>query len=332
MMARVPLIAAAYHHRAAALRRDGVQVARQRRVSRMVPIAGAQPQADDHRPLELLREAVRVPYPQHDIRLLIGRHAPGHHEKIPEVLLGLLELHHHDIRLRRSSDIGQAVPQPAARGYPRHGGSMAVLVPAGHYAVGIGGLQRPVDVLSGIYGAIVEALRRGAVLNGLIPDCQNPAVPLAVPESLAGIVYPRIDDADDHPTPCQAQRRPLGLGDAADDQVVRVEALASHLPLHQAVQLRHALVVKDVLVHVPDIFPADVHDIIELIHLQIAQVEKGVPQSINGKIRDHVIIFAGKNLVSAVHIRIPFRSRRCGIPIILCGPGKSVPLGRPNNL
>ena len=209
---------------------------------------------------------------------------------------------------------------------------MAVLVPAGHYAVGIGGLQRPVDVLSGIYGAIVEALRRGAVLNGLIPDCQDPAVPLAVPESLAGIVYPRIDDADDHPTPCQAQRRPLGLGDAADDQVVRVEALASHLPLHQAIQLRYTLVVKDVLVHVPDIFPADVHDIIELIHLQIAQVEKGVPQSINGKIRDHVIIFAGKNLVSAVHIRIPFRSRRCGIPIILCGPGKSVPLGRPNNL
>ena len=201
----------------------------------MVSVIGPQPQTDHHRPLELSGEAVCVEHPQHNIRLLISRNSRRNNIKVPQELFRLLQFYYYNIRIRSCPQIAHAASQSAACRHPRHDAAMSVLVPAGNHAVGILRPKGTVNILSGIFRAVEQPLRRPAALVSLIPDGKNSAVALTVPKRHVRVIYPRVNDTDHHAPARQAQRGPLSLCYAAGNQAVGVKASACAARLHQTV-------------------------------------------------------------------------------------------------
>ncbi len=114
MMEGIPLIPARQYHRPAALYRHQVQIPGKRRRSCMIPIACTQPETNHHRLLEGYGKPVRILDSQHNIIFLIGRHLFRNHVKIPQILLTFLQPHHHNIRIRSRSLVGQPPADTAA--------------------------------------------------------------------------------------------------------------------------------------------------------------------------------------------------------------------------
>ena len=272
----------------------------------MISIVCPYPQTDYHRPAELSGKTVRILHPQHDIRLLVCRNPRRYHIKVPQKFLGLLQLYHHDVRIRSRSQIADTVSQPAPRRHARHGAPMTDFIPARHYTVGVLRLQGAVNVLPGVLCTIVESLRRFPGLHGLVPDSQNAAVSLAVPKRRIHIINSRIDKAYHCPPPCQAQGCPLYLGDAAGNQAVGIKSPFPARLLHKAVQFGYSLVGIDIIVCIWYICLIDIYNIVQVINIQPTQVQSIRIQKLYRKFCDYIIVVIRENFIPAIHIRLSF--------------------------
>ena len=208
----------------------------------MISKAPANSQTDTEGPDKRNRKGIQIFDRKDDIVGFIGGNALRDQIKIQKIPLCLLQLHHHDIRVRRRPQEIQAAVYGASGGSGGHSRPVPVLICNRHRLQWIFQRKRRVDLLPGVFAAIVKALRRRPGLISLIPDRQNPAASVLTPENRVPIIDPRIRETDHHISARQQERFSLQLCNAAGVQGLRIKALSLRPPhefIRKAVELRH---------------------------------------------------------------------------------------------
>ena len=165
---------------------------------------------------------------------------------------------------------------------------MANLIPTGYYHKRILCLQRPINIFSGVFRSEKKSLRRCAGLDCLIPDCQYTAVSLSVSENRVSIINARINNHQDYPLPCQIQRFPLDLCNAADDQTVWIKAHRS-LFLHQPIHFWYTLIIVKIFTCISDIIFTHIHQK-KIFYSMKTAVKLFTFQQINRIVRNNIKI------------------------------------------
>jgi|GEM_PF-5608612 len=166
----------------------------------MAPLVGPQPQADHQGHGKTAGQMEQVSDAHHDIVFLIGICPLPDQIKIPEILLGRLQLHHGNGSLWGGS--GKILVRILSSGcHGRQKGAVAVFVRRRDQGQGIRGRQRLVDLFFGILGPIkgLEAVYRirGAGFQSLVPDPQDPGASVRLPEQGILIVDACVHEADE---------------------------------------------------------------------------------------------------------------------------------------
>ena len=150
----ITFISAADHGGAASADREGGKIPGQSGASCMISLICAQPQTDDHRPFKETHEGLRISDAQHNVIFLIGGDILRYQIKAAQVLFALFEFHHNDIRIRGGTGIRTALPHHTSGGNSGQNAAVAILIPGGNDGIRILGTQRPIDVLSVVFGTV----------------------------------------------------------------------------------------------------------------------------------------------------------------------------------
>ena len=230
MVRRIPLVSSGNHNRPVDVGAHLGKVAGKRRIRPVIPEASADSQTDADRPDKGNREGIQIFDRKDDIVGLIGGNALRDQIKIQQVLFGLLQLHHHNVRLRRRSQEVDPIVYGASRGDGGHSRPVAVLIRNRHRFQRIFQRKRRIDLLSRVFAAVIKTRRRRSRLIGLIPDRQDPAASVLTPEHGASVIDSRIRETDHHVSSRQEKRLPLQLRNPACIQRLRIEALPLRAP------------------------------------------------------------------------------------------------------
>ncbi len=166
-----------------------------------------------------------------NIRLGITGHPLRNFIVFPKIGFNFLELYHDNPRIGSRSD-KVSVCNRASRRHCRQLASMPVCVRTRHNRKRVVALQRRVDVLLRIFGAVFKPVGKLSCLNGLIPYGKNPAVSRHIAENLVLITDACIDKADCDIFSGQIERRSLHGKDTHIRKAERIKVHAAFLLVH----------------------------------------------------------------------------------------------------
>ncbi len=306
----VSLVSSAHHHHAAPPGRNSIQIAGQDGVTLVISHIGSKAQTDNQRPQQRYGIALQVFHGRDKIALRIGRDILRNQIKLTKVRFCLTKLHHRNIRIGGRP----GKPETSAYGAPCrhtcHGRSMADLVIAWHDRSWIIGKQCRINQLLFVFRSIKKPLRRRPVVYVLIPDTENAAASIRIPEHLLLIADSRIQEPDDHSPPCQIQGCALNLQNAALHQRSGIKNhLLSRLVLHQSVYFRNGSISELRDIDGLQLFLVNIGNhkisVNGLGHI----ILNGMPQSLNQReIRQDLRVIRGHNLFPVCHSSAPFSS------------------------
>ena len=205
----------------------------------MIPEAASHPQADNRRTMKGDAEGTQVFYRKHDIVGPISRDSGRCHIIITKKLLRLLQLNHHNIRIRRCSQEINAAVQRTSRRSGCHGCTMSDIIGNRHQLQRIIQLKRFIDLLPCIFTSINKAIRRCAGLHTLVPDGQYSCASVLPSENRIPVIYSRIRKSKDNIPARQIQRLLLYEGNPAAYQRLWIEIPVQrfrHKQIHQSIQ------------------------------------------------------------------------------------------------
>ena len=148
----------------------------------MVPIIGANPQHNDHRPMQGNCHLLQIIDRLHNIIFLKSNGFVIYQVKIPQILLRALYLNHCNIRLRSSTPKDKSLLQYTACCHRCHLRTMPVLIGCGHNFLWHFRYQCPVNLFPGILRTILETHGWLPGLNGLVPDSHNTTGAIFLPK------------------------------------------------------------------------------------------------------------------------------------------------------